>query len=47
MSSPTEIVFSTSRGRGNTSTLQSFNLGNVTGGGSLPDPDIARHPGLS
>ena len=33
-----EIVFSTSRGRENGSTLQSFNLGDVTGGGSLPDP---------
>ncbi|NYE36366.1 hypothetical protein F4692_001470 [Nocardioides cavernae] len=33
-----EIVFSTSRGRDNGSTLQSYNLGDVTGGGSLPDP---------
>jgi hypothetical protein len=33
-----EIVFSTSRGRENGSTLQSYNLGDVTGGGSLPDP---------
>lgn len=33
-----EIVFSTSRGRDNTSTLQSYNLGDVTGGGALPDP---------
>ena len=33
-----EIVFSTSWGRDNTSQLLSYNLGDVTGGGPLPDP---------
>ncbi|MDR7253065.1 hypothetical protein J2X46_002050 [Nocardioides sp. BE266] len=33
-----EIVFSTSYGRDKGSQLQSYNLGDVTGGGSLPDP---------
>lgn len=33
-----EIVFSTSYGRDSGSELQSYNLGDVTGGGSLPDP---------
>ncbi|MBD3947996.1 YncE family protein [Nocardioides ganghwensis] len=33
-----EIVFSTSYGRDRTSELQSYNLADITGGGSLPDP---------
>ncbi|RYJ00589.1 MAG: hypothetical protein EON52_23315, partial [Actinomycetales bacterium] len=33
-----EIVFSTSWGRDNGGTLQSYNLGDVTGGGDLGDP---------
>ena len=33
-----EIVFSTSFGRDKTSELQSYNLADITGGGSLPDP---------
>ncbi len=33
-----EVVFSTSLGRDKGSSLQSYNLGDVTGGGTLPDP---------
>jgi hypothetical protein len=33
-----EIVFSTSFGRDRTSQLQSYNLNDITGGGTLPDP---------
>jgi hypothetical protein len=33
-----EIVFSTSFGRDRTSQLQSYNLHDITGGGTLPDP---------